>query len=229
MTEGKIRMAGQTIPSLVAQFRNEYRSTEISRYYSGIVHFLFTSLTALAVIGFSIWRLQGITPIEWVTLPLTFFYANIVEYMGHKGPMHHPVRLLRVLFVRHTLQHHRFFTHEAMAYEGRQDYKMVLFPPVMILFFVGFHAVPVGVLLYYLTSRNVAYLFVAMAIGYFLTYEWLHFTYHLRDDSLPGRLPFMKTLRRLHTVHHDPALMSNYNFNITFPICDYLFGTRYKT
>ena len=222
-------MNAPAIPSPVAQFRAEYRTAEISPYYSGILHFLFTSVTSLVVIGFSIKELHGITPFEWSTVLLTFLYANLVEYLGHKGPMHHPVRLLRTLFVRHTLQHHRFFTHEAMAYEGTQDYKMVLFPPVMILFFVGLHAVPVGVLLYYLTSRNVAYLFVATAIGYFLTYEWLHFMYHLRADSLPGRFPFMKTLRWLHTEHHDPALMSNYNFNITFPICDYLFGTRYKT
>jgi hypothetical protein len=220
-------MNARAIPSPVAQFRAEYRAAEISPSYSGTLHFLFTSFSALAVIGFSIWRLHSITPIEWVTVPLTFLYANVVEYVGHKGPMHHPVRLLRTLFVRHTMQHHRFFTHEAMAYEGAQDYKMVLFPPVMIVFFVGLHAVPVGLLLYYLTTRNVAYLFVATAIGYFLTYEWLHFAYHLREDSLPGRLPLMKRLRRLHTQHHDPTLMSNYNFNITFPICDYLFGTRY--
>jgi hypothetical protein len=218
----------QAIPSPVAQFRAEYRAEEISRSYSGILHFLFTSLTALAVIVYSLWNLHGLAAAEWLTLPLTFLYANAVEYLGHKGPMHHPSRLLRILFVRHTLQHHRFFTHEAMAYEGTQDYKMVLFPPVMILFFVGLHAVPVGVLLYYLVTRNVAYLFVATSIGYFLTYEWLHFAYHLREDSLPGRLLFMRTLRRLHTKHHDPALMSNYNFNITFPICDYIFGTRYK-
>ncbi|MBZ5535176.1 MAG: sterol desaturase family protein [Acidobacteriia bacterium] len=221
-------MNAQAIPSLVARFRAEYRAAEIPPSYSGILHFLFTSTTALAVIGLSLGRLHSITPVEWSVIPLTFLYANLVEYMGHKGPMHRPVRLLRTLFVRHTLQHHRFFTHEAMAYEGTQDYKMVLFPPVMILFFVGLHAVPVGVLLYYLTTSNVAYLFVATAIGYFLTYEWLHFAYHLREDSLPGRLPLMKTLRRLHTEHHDPALMSNYNFNITFPIGDYLFGTRYK-
>jgi len=39
-------------------------------------------------------------------------------------------RGLALLFERHTEQHHRFFTDEAMSYEGRRDYKMVLFPPV---------------------------------------------------------------------------------------------------
>ncbi len=32
-------------------------------------------------------------------------------------------------------------------------------------------------------------------------------------------------LRQHHSVHHNPALMSRWNFNITFPICDRIFGT----
>jgi len=35
----------------------------------------------------------------------------------------------------------------------------------------------------------------------------------------------MRTLRRLHTTHHDPRYMQRHNFNITFPICDAIFGT----
>lgn len=221
-------MIEPSVPSEVADFRTQYRTAEISPYYSGVLHFAFTTTASLSVIAFSIWNLQGITRAEWLTVPLTFLYANWIEYVGHKGPMHRPMRALRLLFQRHTLEHHRFFTHDAMAYESSRDYKMVLFPPVMILFFIGLHAVPLGVVLFYFLSPNVAWLFVATSIGYFLTYEWLHFTYHLKEDSWIGRLPFMKTLRRLHTQHHNPALMSNYNFNITFPICDAIFGTKYR-
>jgi len=32
-------------------------------------------------------------------------------------------------------------------------------------------------------------------------------------------------LRRHHAAHHDPRLMTRYNFNVTFPIADRLFGT----
>ena len=35
----------------------------------------------------------------------------------------------------------------------------------------------------------------------------------------------MRRLRRLHTVHHDVSRMTRCNFNITFPICDRLYGT----
>jgi len=221
-------MSIRGLPPTVSEFRRQYRTLEVSPHYSGILHFLFTSVSSLAVIGLSIGRVHGVTPLEWLVVPLTFLYANGVEYIGHKGPMHHPMRFLKVLFNRHALQHHRFFTHEAMAYETPQDFQMVLFPPMMIVFFIGFHAAPIGIAFYYLVSSNVALLFTATAIGYFLIYEWLHLSYHLREGSLVGRLPFMKALRQLHTQHHNPALMSSYNFNITFPICDFLFATRFR-
>jgi sterol desaturase/sphingolipid hydroxylase (fatty acid hydroxylase superfamily) len=32
-------------------------------------------------------------------------------------------------------------------------------------------------------------------------------------------------MRRLHLTHHDPSVMQHGNFNITWPICDWLFGT----
>ncbi len=38
----------------------------------------------------------------------------------------------------------------------------------------------------------------------------------------------MDRLRRLHTLHHRPSLMQTRNFNITYPIGDWLFGTLYR-
>ena len=58
-------------------------------------------------------------------------------------------------------------------------------------------------------------------------YEWLHFGYHVPADSPIGRLPLVAALRRHHQTHHDPALMASWNFNITFPIGDRLFGTSH--
>ena len=80
-------------------------------------------------------------------------------------------------------------------------------------------------MLAWLTTANVARLFVATAVGYFLTYEWLHFAYHQPPDSAVGRLGLVRALRRHHTIHHDHAQMQKHNFNITFPICDTIFGT----
>jgi hypothetical protein len=50
--------------------------------------------------------------------------------------------------------------------------------------------------------------------------------FRLPEGSPALRLPFILRLRRLHHRHHDPRLMATRNFNITYPIGDWLFGTR---
>lgn len=212
-----------------AGFRASYREREIGPRYSGWLHFAFTSSVCLAAVAFCVARLEAIAPLELLTVPAVFLYANLVEYLGHRGPMHHPMRGLRLLYQRHAQQHHRFFTHQSMAFEGSRDFKAVLFPPVMILFFIGGFGVPMWMLLYLLASANVAWLAVATAVAYYLNYEWLHFAYHCEPRSRIGRLPGLARLRRLHLHHHDPRLMARHNFNITYPICDWLFGTLRRT
>ncbi|HEX7667096.1 MAG TPA: sterol desaturase family protein [Polyangiaceae bacterium] len=192
------------------------------------MHFAFTSIASLAVIGVALAELRSPSFVELLTVPLWFFVANAAEYFGHKGPMHRPRAGLGLVYRRHTLEHHRFFTNDVMSYDSPRDFKMVLFPPVMILFFLGAIAGPIGLGLFLVWGRNVGCLFVATAMGYFLTYEWLHFAYHLPASSFVGKTALVRTLRRHHQTHHDRALMGKHNFNITFPICDAIFGTTYR-
>ena len=131
------------------------------------------------------------------------------------------------MFERHSLVHHRFFTHKAMSFEQQKDYQMVLFPPAMFLGFLA-GAAPPALLLGYLISKTAGLLFIAVGMAYYLAYEWLHFSFHVDENTFIGRQGFIRKLRRHHTVHHNPALMNRYNFNIAFPICDYLFGTAYR-
>jgi hypothetical protein len=216
------------LPTQVAKFRDEFRQRGIGPRYRGWAHFAFTSVVSLAVIALAVSRLHAVRPSEWWMVPAAFLLANAAEYFGHKGAMHRRVRGLGLVYERHTLQHHRFFTHDAMAYESSRDFKMVLFPPVLLLFFLGGIATPLGALFFLLLSPNAGWLFVAVGVGYYLTYEWLHFAYHLPEEHPVARLPFMARLRRHHTAHHDSRLMGRYNFNITFPLCDRLFGTVWK-
>jgi hypothetical protein len=212
----------------VSSYRREFRATHIGPHYLGIAHGCFTFGVGIAVIIFALMSLHDVRPSEWLTVPLTFLYANLSEYFGHRGPMHHPRRGLRIIYERHAGQHHRFFTSESMTLEGVRDLKVVLFPILMITFFLLCFALPVGLLLGWLASSNVAWLFVATAVVYFLNYEALHLIYHLPTTSVLGRLPVVVRLRRLHQLHHDPRLMAHYNFNITYPIGDLLFGTLWR-
>ena len=216
------------IPVEVAAFRARMRERRIPRRYHGVAHFLFTSSVSLAIV---IWCAAAVrAPRGWelLTVPLTFLFANFVEYRAHRGVMHHRTPPFSLVFERHTPSHHGFYTHDAMAAESPRDYYMVLFPPILIVFFFGLFALPVGLTLAWLTTANVARLFVATAVGYFLTYEWLHFAYHQPADGFIGRRWLVRRLRAHHTAHHDHALMQKHNFNITFPICDALFGTTFR-
>ncbi len=208
--------------------RSSFRERRIGPRYSGPLHLAATVSVSLLVAIACALQLDNVTPVEWLTVPLTFLYANLSEYLGHRGPMHHKTRFLGAVFRRHSIEHHSFFTDKVPTFDSTQDFKAVLFPPVLLIFFIVGFAIPVGALLYWLFSANVGFLFVLTAVLYFLNYELLHFAYHADPDSWIGRLPFMSRLRRHHIVHHNRELMTRYNFNIAYPICDRLFGTLYR-
>ena len=88
-------------------------------------------------------QLRDVQALEWLAVPLAFAYANLAEYFGHRFPMHRPFPGLGPVYKRHAGQHHRFFTDEAMLVESRRDFRALLFPPMLVIFFFGLFGVPV--------------------------------------------------------------------------------------
>jgi hypothetical protein len=213
------------LPEAVGRFRDDYRDREIPGGYQGSLHLAFTFGVGGAALVLCIAQLQAVQPLEWLTLPLAFIYANLVEYLGHRYPMHRPFRGLGLVYKRHAGQHHRFFNHQAMPIDDSRDLRAVLFPPLLVTFFFGLFGVPVWFLLAWLFSANVAWLFVSVGLAYFLNYEILHLAYHLPEEHWLARRWLVRRLRWLHRIHHDPRLMAHANFNITYPLGDWLFGS----
>lgn len=212
----------------VAAFRKHYREEIAPRRYNGWVHFAFTVTFSLVLIAFAVSQVSDVGPLEWLTIPATFLYANLAEYWGHRGPMHHRTPGLGLVFQRHAGQHHRFFTADAMGHEGQRDFYAVLFPPVLVIFFLLAFSLPVGLALAWLTTANVAWLYIATAAAYFLNYELLHWAYHQPEGSLVFRVPGVGALAQHHRAHHRAELMARANFNITYPVGDLIFGTMAK-
>lgn len=212
----------------VAAYREQHRREHIPLRYKAGLHLVFTFGIGGAALVLAILQLEQVQPREWFTIPFTFLYSNFAEYWGHRGPMHHLTRGLRLVFERHTKQHHRFFTDQAMELDGVRDLRAVLFPPILMTFFIIAFALPAWLLLAWVASPNVAWLFVATSLGYFLNYEFLHLAYHLPASHPIARWPLIGRLKSLHQAHHDPRLMTRCNFNITYPICDALFGTLHR-
>lgn len=93
---------------------------------------------------------------------------------------------------------------------------------------VFFMLLPLALVLGALLSRNVALLFVATGLLFFLVYEWMHLLYHLPAESWLGRHRVITSLRTLHQRHHDARRMKRWNFNVTLPVFDFLHGTLWS-
>ncbi len=213
------------VPDSVARYRDEYRATEIPRGYRPWLHLAFTFGGGTLVLVACLVALDNVRPLEWLAVPLTFLYANLAEYLGHRYAMHRPVPGLGLIYRRHAGQHHRYFTDVAMPLEDARDLRAVLFPPMLVVFFFGLFGTPIWLALKLLASENVAWLFSATGVAYFLNYEVFHTSHHLPARVL-ARFPLLERLARLHRIHHDPTRMAHRNFNITYPIGDWLFRTR---
>jgi sterol desaturase/sphingolipid hydroxylase (fatty acid hydroxylase superfamily) len=212
-----------------AAYRVEFR-TRIWPWYSGTVHFAFSNILLGGITFALLSGLRGVRPAEWLAIPVAFLFANVIEYVAHRYPLHRPMPGGRRSYTAHAIQHHRFFTSEveaSMVCESNRDYFVILFGPLSQSILLGGVGLPAALLVAAATSRNVALLFSAVSVAYFLLYEWLHLIYHLPLTHPLARFPGVRRLRHHHLIHHDLKLMSRYNFNITFPIIDALVGTTY--
>jgi sterol desaturase/sphingolipid hydroxylase (fatty acid hydroxylase superfamily) len=210
-------------------YRRDFRP-RIPTWYRGWPHFVLTNVMLGGLTVWLVGRTHAPRPLEWLTVPAAFVVANLVEYLAHRHPLHRPMALSRYIYKAHALQHHRFFTGESpenMTTPDARDFAVVLFGPASQAAFLLGIGLPVGLALRLLTSANCADLFGATATAYFLTYEWLHLLYHLPASNPLTRLPGLARLQRHHLRHHDLRLMARWNFNITFPIFDRVFGTTW--
>ena len=206
-------------------FRREYRS-RIQGWYDGYVHLAGIYAMGAAVFYIYLHHIHDVTLWEWLTVPLTFVFTNIFEWAAHRYVMHRPVniKVLRPIYERHTLNHHQFFTDDEMRFRDHKDWRVTLFAPYMLVVFI-LMSLPVAIMLGLIFTSNVGWLFMCVTTGMYLTYELMHFCCHVDESWFVRHCPFVNTLRRHHTAHHNPRLMMESNMNLTFPIADWLFGT----
>jgi len=206
-------------------FRQEYRS-RIVGWYDGYVHILIIYAMGAAAFYIYVQHIKNVTWLEWLTVPVAFLFTNIFEWAVHKFVMHRPVSIkgLRAIYERHTLNHHQFFTDQEMRFRDDKDWRVTVFPPYALVVFI-LMSIPMAAVLGLLLTPNVGWLFMCVTAGMYLIYEFMHFCCHVDENSFVRNCPFVNTLRRHHTAHHNARLMMEVNMNLTFPIADWLFGT----
>ncbi len=207
------------------EFRREYRS-RILGWYDGYIHVLIIYAMGAAAFYIYVEHIHDVRWLEWITVPFAFVFTNLFEWGVHKYVMHRPVNIkgLRAIYERHTLNHHQFFSDEEMRFRDPKDWRVTLFPPYALVVFI-LMSIPLAAVLGTWFSSNVGWLFMSTTTGMYLIYEFMHFCCHVDENAFVRHCPFVNTLRRHHTSHHNARLMMEVNMNLTFPIADWLFGT----
>lgn len=205
-------------------FRERYRAG-IHPLYSAWLHGGFVLAYGALCFGFFWAHLSQVLPLEWLTIPATLVFFNWGEYVVHKNLGHYKHRLSALFYMRHSGEHHSFFVAGEMRYESLRDWRIILFPAwLIVLYSTGLFT---AWWLLNMVNPNVAALFAStMLLGY-LSYEVFHACEHLPDTHPIARLPWIRHMRRLHELHHRRDLMQTHNFNIVFPLMDWLYGSLY--
>jgi len=209
---------------------NELKSNiidQIPRTYNPYVHALVHSTIAVIFVIVSILLIKNLSSISLISIPITLFLLFGFEWLIHKHVLHRKRFGVGELYKKHELMHHVIYTNEDMSMGSKRELYLILTPPyaaVLILIILF----PLVLFLTLLFSFNVALLMLITALCFFLSYEWLHFCYHLPENHWLGRNWLITKLKKLHTNHHNPLNMKKWNFNVTFPVFDLILKTYKK-
>jgi hypothetical protein len=212
--------------------RDEIRRECLERggWYSPWLHLGITSCVGLGVIGVAVSLLHDVKGWQIAFGLFLLLLSNATEWRLHRDVLHRRRWFAPILYDRHTPEHHMIFTTEDMAIRSAREMRLVLIPafgivgafvgllPIMALVWIGWPRP----LFSPVDQHNLAAIFAIETMGYIVSYEWLHLSYHLAPDSFIGSLGLIRFLRRHHAIHHDPRLMQRWNFNVTLPLWDVL-------
>jgi hypothetical protein len=215
--------------SPMTERQRNYRATyrhRIAGWYNGWLHAFIIYLIGFTALYVYFANIENLRWWELLIVPVTFLFANFFEWWIHRFVMHRPsqVRAFRAIYNRHTLMHHQFFTEKEMRFADHYDWRVTFFPPYALVTFTMM-SIPPALILGWLVSPNVGWLLISTTTSMYLIYEFMHFCCHVDENWFVRNMPFVNTIRRHHTAHHDQSIMMERNMNLTFPIMDWLFGT----
>jgi hypothetical protein len=155
-----------------------------------------------------------------------FLAGNFVEWGMHRFVMHRRIDVfgLRQIYERHTREHHQYFTESEPTIDSTREFRIVFFP-LRVLITLGICGTVLGYIASRLIDLNAGYVVFLTMVGQYLTYETFHYCCHCHENWFIRHMPFINTIRRHHTAHHNQGIMMKYNMNLTFPIADWILGS----
>lgn len=206
------------------QFREQYKG-RISPFYNGLLHIGVMYAVGVTAIILCLQRIEGATW-EWALMLPVFVAGNFVEWAMHKYVMHRRIDVfaLRAIYERHTREHHQYFTDNDVTIDTTREFRIVFFP-WRVLIVLGIAGGALGWTASQLINTNAGYILYLTMVGHYLLYETFHFCCHCHENAFVRHMPFVSTIRRHHTAHHNQGIMMHKNMNLTFPIADWAMGT----
>jgi len=131
---------------------------------------------------------------------------------------------LRAIYERHTREHHQYFTDNEATIDTTREFRIVFFP-WRVLITLGVFGGSLAYVTSHVINQNAAYVLFATMVAQYLVYETFHYCCHVHENAFVRNMPFINTIRRHHTAHHNQGIMMKYNMNLTFPIADWLMGS----
>lgn len=206
------------------RFREQYKG-RISPLYNGVLHVTVIYLAGLSALAYCASKLQSPTW-EWLVILPVALAGNFIEWGMHKYVMHRRIDVfaLRAIYERHTREHHQYFTENDSTIDTVREFRIVFFP-WRVLTVLGVFGLGVWWVTSKLLNENAAYLAYMTMVGHYLLYELFHLCCHVHENRFVRNMPFINTIRRHHTAHHNQGIMMHLNMNLTFPVADCLMGT----
>ena len=201
-------------------FRSRYRA-DIHPLYNPWLHGAFVLAFGTLAISMFWSNVHQVRPAQWLAVPVTLLLFNFGVYMVHRHLGHHKKSFARLFYARHAGDHHNFFTPGHMTYDSARDWRVILFPAWLIVLHTLAVALPLWWLLKHIDTNVAGLVGGVLVLGY-LAYEVFHACEHLPSRNPLTRLPWIRQMRRLHELHHRRERMQERNFNIVFPLMDYL-------
>jgi hypothetical protein len=205
-------------------FRQAYKA-DISPLYNGLLHVAVLYGVGTAAIWYCASQLRAAHG-EWLLVIPVFLAGNFAEWAMHRFVMHRRIDVfaLRAVYERHTRQHHQYFTDNEPTIDSTREFRIVFFP-WRVLATLGAGGTVLGYIASLVFNANAGYIVFITMVAMYLTYETFHYCCHVHDNWFVRNMPFINTIRRHHTAHHNMGIMMKYNMNLTFPIADWVMGS----
>lgn len=171
-------------------------------------------------------ELRNLTVFDLAFIPAMFAMASLVEYLTHRFPLHHRFPGSEAAYTQHTLRHHQFFSDSTLEAKRNQDFHQILFPVWGVALIQYGLNLPMALLLTRATDPVKGALALIIGPLFFFIYETIHAICHFPLSSRVFLIPGLRFLREHHRIHHHKGMMAHTNFNIVFPLWDWIFRTR---